>query len=1209
MLDVFSHNKILFQPTDMEAKQGPSFFETVGANLGYQYAPIIDNIKQSIMHEYEVDESFNYKDHLDGYEAHQHVLYSAKNLKHMTEMKRALDANIKRREVIAESGFFYNMAAGVLDPVNVIALPFGGAGVGIARSFMRTGTSMAAIQAGQESIRVPFDPLSTEAEVATNIGTAFIAGGIIGSAVSIPSTRRAKTYKATKEAIAESKTNFQFEVTVDSSRKNVSPSGERPLAQVNQYDIDSGIEVNTSNLKIADRRIETRQQFIKTLEEDLKVAEYKAQAKGSGFEELEVLKTKIEQNKKLLDSEVSARNDSLSELTQFKKELDYRTATDEKISKVDDAYGMKPSMFTNSFVYKAITTPMKRTLQSKKVPQSVKKLVIQIAGDSGIALNLHKEGFNVGASVYQKAAIRDGEWVQIFDNARRLYGEQYGKGAPKTIIDYDVGGAVQYAGEKAKILPKTKTPEQWMEDVNIKRIKGEKPATKQEAELMSQMDSFYKTWETRLNETGLLENSKFIQKEMIRVERELAEAVDKSRKLTGKRQSLAQDKAERLQAELDRLSFKSEMSGKAIDDAAKEPFNPRYWKQDVIKARRAEFEAILVDYYAKNPRVYLFDEFKVMKAYSAAQRKLRSAKTTAKKKAAKEELEEVRSLMEGASKKTPLKTDLESISLRAKETADQILGIEDVTDPNVAFYGGGRPRHTKHRALDIPNSLVTDFIETNPMSVMKAYTAKIAPQFEFGSKLGKNIDDVLDDAEDAMYQAGMSEGEVNAVLKDVRHLDERVKGTVIRNMDTLSSKTALMLKDAAMLNYLGSAGLSTFTDYAKIIMEHEGKDVFKVLFGVMSNNRIKMNAEEGRIAGEILDIVKGDAHLRLSEMMRNNPLNEGFMSKVRNGFFLLNGVAPLTAIAKRMDSMVRVHTLIDYSLKLAGKHPDGKSISKFELEYLARYNIDKRTAVAISKMPFERTDTGLFIGNTKQWTDKNAVEAFRSSLNSGIANTVLMGTPADKPIAVDGVFYVPMHIAGKFGMKQDAKYKGYARVENGLLGLPFQFMSYSFAAANKITASVAQGTSKNRAVGLVAGMGLGYMSMELRYSDWQMDQMTLADKIARSFDQSGYMALWSDLMYTAMSTSAALDGPDLGGGIINPKFPQQPNVYDAVAGIGGAAPSWVLDTSRAMGEFVNGNFGQGAALAVKQLPTANLFWIKDSVNEATQVLRGNNYRF
>ena len=54
-------------------------------------------------------------------------------------------------------------------------------------------------------------------------------------------------------------------------------------------------------------------------------------------------------------------------------------------------------------------------------------------------------------------------------------------------------------------------------------------------------------------------------------------------------------------------------------------------------------------------------------------------------------------------------------------------------------------------------------------------------------------------------------------------------------------------------------------------------------------------------------------------------------------------------------------------------------------------------------------------------------------MNSGIGNTVLMGTPADKPIAVDGVFYVPMHIARQVGMKEDPKFKGYARIENGLL--------------------------------------------------------------------------------------------------------------------------------------------------------------------------------
>ena len=42
----------------------------------------------------------------------------------------------------------------------------------------------------------------------------------------------------------------------------------------------------------------------------------------------------------------------------------------------------------------------------------------------------------------------------------------------------------------------------------------------------------------------------------------------------------------------------------------------------------------------------------------------------------------------------------------------------------------------------------------------------------------------------------------------------------------------------------------------------------------------------------------------------------------------------------------------------------------------------------------------------------------------GISNTILMGTPADKPIAVDGVFYVPYSIGRLFGMKQDNRVKG-----------------------------------------------------------------------------------------------------------------------------------------------------------------------------------------
>ena len=192
-------------------------------------------------------------------------------------------------------------------------------------------------------------------------------------------------------------------------------------------------------------------------------------------------------------------------------------------------------------------------------------------------------------------------------------------------------------------------------------------------------------------------------------------------------------------------------------------------------------------------------------------------------------------------------------------------------------------------------------------------------------------------------------------------------------------------------------------------------------------------------------------------------------------------------------------------------------------------------------------------------------------------------------------------------MKKDDKYKGYARVENGLLGLPFQFMSYSFAAMNKITASVAQNQVKNRAVGLAASIGLGYMSMEMRYKDWQMEQMTFSDKFARSVDASGSIALLSDLFYTSMSVSAALDGPDLGGGILQPKFPQEPNTLDAVTGFAGAGPSWTVDTGRAMIDFASGNYTEGAIDIVKQAPYVKLWFLKDFVNETGRAFTGGRY--
>ena len=68
------------------------------------------------------------------------------------------------------------------------------------------------------------------------------------------------------------------------------------------------------------------------------------------------------------------------------------------------------------------------------------------------------------------------------------------------------------------------------------------------------------------------------------------------------------------------------------------------------------------------------------------------------------------------------------------------------------------------------------------------------------------------------------------------------------------------------------------------------------------DSRVRLSAKEGRLAGEILEILQGDVHMRFVEDLTNNPLAEGYqlqMSKIRNVFYLLKGFVVLQKYYKR----------------------------------------------------------------------------------------------------------------------------------------------------------------------------------------------------------------------------------------------------------------------------------------------------------------------
>jgi len=199
---------------------------------------------------------------------------------------------------------------------------------------------------------------------------------------------------------------------------------------------------------------------------------------------------------------------------------------------------------------------------------------------------------------------------------------------------------------------------------------------------------------------------------------------------------------------------------------------------------------------------------------------------------------------------------------------------------------------------------------------------------------------------------------------------------------------------------------------------------------------------------------------------------------------------------------------------------------------------------------------------------------------------------------------VEASFGAKFGPKPDPRNPAYSRIENAFIALPLQFYAYSFANVNKTVGLMMQNGVRSRHTGIAAMMGLGYMVTSIRTPDTIWQDMSIQDKIARSFDMSGIAALYSDLFYTGLQTSLALGGPNITGGVLQPRFPQKPNTLDAVTNITGASSAWVADMGRSAALFANGEYGEGASKFVKNLPFSNLWFIRGEVNEFSRYLRG-----
>lgn len=1397
---------ILFQESQLgalnnfnAAEKDPKFWELVGAQLGYTYQPIINAARNNAQFgAVEMDFNYDPRPDMEGYEQYFDTLVHAKNPEHMRILKSQLIELEDNRETMARAGFWMNVGAGFFDPVNLVALPFGGPTVGIGKSMVRGGIAAGTTQTGLELLRAPFDPTGTTGEALLNIGATTVFGALLNSAISIPLTRRAATYRKMeqthKEFLEAAGVSEEISKLTPEDLINAGARDERAFAGKGTKDLEAEIKASEGTIFGANKRIEE-------IDESLKDDSFSAEQIDDLLQEQTALLT--------------TKRSEQANIDVINRERALRGVEDARIAGIKDPYDIAPNLFVNSPFFKFVPTPIKTVLQSK-MDNVAKKSMLMLGGDSGLLLNMGKFGISIGPSVYQKAKIMEGEWVQVNNNLINHWANSLGIKDPSRPLGININDVIERSANfKNKILrrpPSGRSYREWLIEVNRKRVNNTKDLTPEEQLAVDAMNKFYKRWQDRLEEIGLLGNfnniSNKIRIQEIRLKKyqeklaswtekeragKLVKWAEKNKKSPAVVTRLYERRITELTAAIDENRLSLEYMPKGKLPANEDVFMPRYWDITKIKKDRKALEKILVNWYAENNTVFVKQNNKFV---------------------AKE-----------------LDTDEESLAKRAKETVDNILGIKDIVDPEQISYGLGKSKHLRHRQLDIPNHLVFDFIVQDPMAIMKSYSHRTGGVYQFNKAFGnRNIKEVVEDIEEQMLLKGNSQKQINKFKVNFKHMYDRIVGSPVRNFDRFDFKAAQIMKDLAYMNYLGAAGFSAIPDFSRIVMEHEFGDIVKGLVSVFDKNVRNFNREELDAIAEAIEIIQGSAHLRFSDSMTNNPMQSSAWDTMRSVYNVANLLGPVTQIAKELDGIIRGHKLVQLCKRWAANDPKDP-ISSQDVQYLARYNITKEIAEEISAAPVQQTGRGLYLPNTSAWdgtlrfpdhtakivtgptgrysketgdyvpahydrktkkifideeyirteyfesrvwaqdskkikgvkalpegfirtpddlvqfvkmheimhslysakklgtlknvevegtvsktirvrkfnleksltddsiiesmpktkqaaakklleeyktiqnfevdgpvsnlknfekmekrfqkkydkfvkslpktrtakvkgkvkqkvTDRaayeNAInnlaikeiqsqprvrpdttETFRTALQSGILNTVMMGTPADKPMLTDGVVYVPHRIAKAFGYEEDNIATGYSRVESGILGLPFQFFSYSFAAMNKVTAAYSQGQIKNRMAGVITAMGLGYMSVAIKsqLSDGaarQWEEMSYSDKFARAFDQSGLMALYSDVLYSSMNTSMALGRGNYMEGILEPKFPQEKDYLDAFTGIMGAGTSIAADlTIKPMEDFLNGNAGEGMKTFARSLPFMRVWLWKGDMNSMT----------
>lgn len=548
----------------------------------------------------------------------------------------------------------------------------------------------------------------------------------------------------------------------------------------------------------------------------------------------------------------------------------------------------------------------------------------------------------------------------------------------------------------------------------------------------------------------------------------------------------------------------------------------------------------------------------------------------------------------------------------ARSIAEQIV-TRIIEDPDVQNLvpKSGKGKHLMRRALDIPEYKIKDYM-VRDSRVIQNYANKMGFRLEWARMHGKmDIDDILMRHEELMRRDGKhTEDRIAEVKRDFLADYEREAGIHVRDPDAMNQTVVRNLKSIAGMTYLPLAGITSIIDATAMpIFEHGFKNVFKTGLRLVDGDwaNMKMNGRQVRNSGEGLEISRPIVQYRvLTDSVRDlqPKRTERIIQTAERAFYMANILSPITAGGKHLDAMI---TIPEFYHRITTIKNNGK-ISQFEIGELARYGITELLAKRLANMPWGKTDSGMPVLDLEAWPsvtfqDRELKRTMSTYIAQHARNTIMHSTSGDRPMIVDGFMYLKWKPwMSSLGMKIDERASTatvkFARVENAVMSIPFQFLNFAFAANNRIMAASLDPARQHRLSGVIALFGMSYLTLKLKKDDWWFEDKGIAEIMMRTLDQSGITGLYSDIAYHALHTAIAT-------GVHNPdqswlKGKYKPTVGEDSFDKLGAVPAMLSEWVMGANEMLTGNTAEGFRDTTYHVPVLGLFGLSDDIRAMTR---------